>query len=355
MSRSIKFTTTLLSVMLSASVFATPLVIDKQGSFAAGGTVVAPKAKFDPMNPKPEAQEVHGDHAFVRYQVPENAKRFPLVFLHGHGQFSKTWETTPDGRDGFQNIFLRRGYSVYLVDQPRRGGAAKATVPGTITAAGEEGFFFGQFRMGLWPKFYEGTQFPQDAESLNQFYRQMVPNTAPYDAAVNAHAMTAVLEKAGPSVLVTHSQGGGIGWLTGMMSDNLKGIVSYEPGSGFPFPEGEVPSPIENKSFYGAFKANGVPLEEFKKLTRYPIVIYYGDYIPDTVTDNPHQEYWRAAKAMAKLWAACINKHGGDAQVIALPDKGLKGNGHFPFAEKNNVEVADLLSNWLKDKKLDVR
>jgi hypothetical protein len=46
---------------------------------------------------------------------------------HGAGQFSKTWETMPDGHEGFQNIFLRRHFSTYLIDQPRRGDAGRST------------------------------------------------------------------------------------------------------------------------------------------------------------------------------------------------------------------------------------
>ena len=69
----------------------------------------------------------HGDHAYVFYQKPVDARKYPLVFAHGVGQFSKTWETTPDGREGFQNIFLRKGFSTYLVDQPRRGNAGRST------------------------------------------------------------------------------------------------------------------------------------------------------------------------------------------------------------------------------------
>mgnify|MGYP002196334187 FL=1 len=140
-----------------------------------------------------------------------------------------------------------------------------------------------------------------------------------------------------------------------MMSDRIKGIASYEPGSNFPFPKGEVPAPIRTSSFFGDFKADEVPLEDFKKLTRYPIVIYYGDYIPKEPSTNPHLDYWRAAVKMAHLWADAVNRHGGDVEVIELPEKGLRGNTHFLFAEKNNLEVADLFSAWLKDKKLDIR
>jgi hypothetical protein len=56
----------------------------------------------------------------ITYQIPAKARKLPLIFWHGIGQFSKTWETTPDGREGFNNIFLKRGFGVYLIDQPRR-------------------------------------------------------------------------------------------------------------------------------------------------------------------------------------------------------------------------------------------
>ena len=105
-----------------------PLMIQEQGSFAAGGKIVTTPGTFDPRTPtNPAGQTLHGDHAYVFYQIPVNAHKLPLVFLHGAGQFSKTWESTPDGREGFQNIFLRRGFGVYLVDQPRRGDAGRST------------------------------------------------------------------------------------------------------------------------------------------------------------------------------------------------------------------------------------
>ena len=118
------------------------MIIQEQGSFAVGGTVITDPGTFDPIkqgayNPNgvsPEGQTLHGDHAYVFYQIPENARKLPLVFWHGHGQSAKTWETTPDGREGFQNIFLRKRYGVYLIDQPRRGRAARSTEPITITA-----------------------------------------------------------------------------------------------------------------------------------------------------------------------------------------------------------------------------
>ena len=81
-----------------------PLVIQEQGSLAAGGKVITNAGAFNHKQPTPDGQTLHGDHAYVFYQVPVNRRKLPLVFLHGTGQFSKTWETTPDGREGFQNI-----------------------------------------------------------------------------------------------------------------------------------------------------------------------------------------------------------------------------------------------------------
>jgi hypothetical protein len=94
-------------------------------------------------------------------------------------------------------------------------------------------------------------------------------------------------------------------------------------------------------------------LSDFKKLIRIPIVIYYGDNIAAAPTAVWNKDHWRSGLEMAKLWAATINKHGGDARVIHLPEIGIKGNTHFPFADLNNIEIADQLSKWLKDKGLD--
>jgi hypothetical protein len=228
-----------------------PLAIEAQGSFAVGGTVVTAPGTFDPIrhgaySPTDQStagQTLHGDHTYVFYQVPAKARRLPLVLWHGHGQSAKTWETTPDGREGFQTIFLRRRFPVYLIDQPRRGRASRSTVPMNLTAAPDDQLWFGIFRLGVWPNLFPGVQFSQKPEALEQFFRQMVPNTGPFDAAVNAGAVSALFDRIGPGILVTHSQSGGLGWMTAIKNKNIRAIVSYEPGSNFFFPEGEAPSP----------------------------------------------------------------------------------------------------------------
>jgi hypothetical protein len=115
-----------------------PLMIQEQGSFAVGGSVIKVPGTFDPIkqgayNPAgtdPAGQTMHGDHAYVFYQVPVNARKLPLVFWHGHGQSAKTWETTPDGREGFQNIFLRRRSTSRPQQMSSSGSASSGSAPG---------------------------------------------------------------------------------------------------------------------------------------------------------------------------------------------------------------------------------
>ncbi len=270
--------------------------------------------------------------------------------LHGAGQFSRTWESTPDGREGFQNIFLRRGFSTYLVDQPRRGSAGRTTVEGTVTPKPDEQMWFNQFRVGVWPEYFKGVQFSHDKEALNQYFRQMTPNTGPFDINVISDAMSAVVDKSGPAILFTHSQGCGPGWYTAMKNDKVKAIVAFEPGSSFVFPEKELPAPMP--SAFDTLKGEPVPMEQFMALTKIPILIIYGDNIPDKPVAMPAQDSWRVRLAMAREWRDVVNKHGGDVTVTHLPEVGIKGNTHFPFSDLNNVQIADLVSQFLKDKDL---
>jgi hypothetical protein len=328
-----------------------PLQIKEQGSFAVGGTVITNPGKFDPLRPTPDGQTLRGDHAYVFYQLPVRARQLPLVMWHGFGQFSKTWETTPDGREGYQNIFLRRGFGVYLIDQPRRGNAGRSTQPISLTPTPDEQGWFGTFRLGIWPDFFPGVQFSRDPEALNQYFRSMTPSTGPIDGEVMASAVAALFAKIGPGILVTHSHSGGFGWRTAIKNQNVRAIVSYEPGSGFVFPEGEVPAPIQSSG--GPLAAAGIPLAEFRSLTKIPIVIYYGDFIPKEPIVNPGQDGWRARLEMARKWRDTVNKHGGDVTVVHLPEVGIQGNTHFPFSDLNNLQVADLMSTWLTKKGLD--
>lgn len=369
MKKIVLFTALSLAIYSANAESQNPLIIEQQGSFAIGGVVKTSEGNY---NPRPEitqtkisndfmdvfkanitngGQTLHGDHATVVYQTPNNAKTLPLIFLHGAGQSMRTWQTTPDGREGWNNLFLRKNYAVYLVDQPRRGLSGRATVDGSIIAIPDDQFWFAQFRMGEYPNFFQGVAFPQDEGSLDQFFRQMTPNTGQFDANVISDSLKALFERVGNGILVTHSQGGSPGWLTGIKApEKVKGIVAIEPGN-FPFPEAEVPLVVE--SAYGNITPDSVKQADFDKLTKIPIIIYFGDNIADKPSKIQGEDQWRIRLGLAKKWAEVVNRHGGDVQVVRLPEVGIKGNTHFMMQDLNNAEVAEHLDRWLKEKGLD--
>jgi len=330
---------------------AAALAIKEQGSFAVGGTAARTPGTYDNNNPTAAGQTFHGDHLYAFYQIPQNPKALPIVMLHGAFQSGRSWETTPDGREGFQTIFLRRGFPVYLVDQPRRGRAGNSTVATAIEPTPLDQLFFDQFRIGKWPNYFDNVQFDRKPETLDQFFRSVTPNTGPYDAGLIADAVSALFAKTGPGILFTHSQGGGPGWLTAIKTPDVKAIVAFEPGSGFIFPAGELPPAMPSAA--GTLSPEAVPLAEFQKLTRIPIVIYYGDNFPVEPTTERGQDNWRVRLAMARLWVDAVNKRGGDAQLVRLPDVGIRGNTHFLMSDLNNVQIADQVSQFLAGKKLD--
>lgn len=241
---------------------------------------------------------MHGDHAYVMYQIPQNARKLSLVFLHGYGQSGKTWETTPDGRDGFNNIFLEEGYKTYVMDEPGRGRAGRSTVARNVTQTPDDELWFNTFRIGVWPNFYDNVAFAQDEKSLDQFFRQMTPDTGIYDE-MFCKSVVDTFEVAGDGILMTHSAGGGPGFRAATVSDKIKAVISLEPGT-FPFPKGELPDVEETTSMFPA-KGYEISMENFKKLISKPIVVYFGDNIPQgkTPVKNYGQDNWRTRLNLA--------------------------------------------------------
>lgn len=103
----------------------------------------------------------------------------------------------------------------------------------------------------------------------------------------------------------------------------------------------------------GTLEAVAVPMSQFMQLTKTPIILYYGDNIPEQPTANPGLDSWRVRFAMARLWKDVVTKHGGQVTLVHLPDIGIHGNTHLPFSDLNNLEVADLLSKFLAENDLD--
>jgi pimeloyl-ACP methyl ester carboxylesterase len=343
-----------------------PITIERQGSFFVGGRQVAAAGTFDATaapNPGTAGQSYWVDQMYVQYQVPVNARKLPLVFVHGGSGTGRVWETTPDGREGFQTIFLRRGYPVYIVDFPRRGRAGYPSFVGPFgkldddqqivaNRTGQAGREYAWSRWRLGPKYPE--VFPVQAFPMNavdSFLQHLVPTVSDNPQIITG-ALTTLLDKIGPAVLVTHSQSGLFGWLAGARSPHVKGIVSYEPG--FVFEKSELPKPIP--LFKGTQPA-GTPLTpaEFTNLVKIPMQVVYGDNIPAQPIPDLIADGRRAQVVTSKLFADHFNRKGGKVSILHLPDAGLRGNSHFMFSDLNNVEVADQLSKFLAQHGLDQR
>lgn len=323
------------------------LVIEKQGVFSSGGRVTEPIAgEYDAtqnwLDQERKGTTMHVDHASTLYQIPAGGNGTPVVFLHGYGQTRTGWQSTPDGREGWSDLFLRKGYSVFLVDQPRRGAAGATeeivTDPGDVSngkfKVGEQAWYT-HFRIGrVAPERYEGSQFPEGDEAQRQFFCQMTPNTGNYDEKLFGAALSDVLSDVQrmtgkKSIYVTHSQGGRVGWQTS--TDNIAAIVAVEPGF-----------------------APQIGSEEYKKFVaaKTPMLFLFGDYIENGPEDIQSTGLWKNVMQQCRDFAKQYNADGGDATVIYLPDEGIKGNSHFMFQEMNNGEIADLVEKWLKEHNL---
>lgn len=359
------FLTALSLAVLSGcqNIHSSALQIEKQGSFTVGGRYVTHKGTFSQEKfTSPDGQRAYGDFAYVNYQTPVNAKKYPLIFQHGGAQSKRTWESTVDGREGFNNLFLRKGYSVYLLDQPCSGESnlsTQALDPATPWASnpmyGDKTFYI-LSRVGHYDaqgNAVPNAQFPTGEQNYQGFQQSWSVGSGPLDNNLNADVLAQLINQTNGAVLVTHSMGGTIGWRAAMRSDKVKAIVAYEPGgTPFVFPETEMPKITKAKFEHLSASAIGVPMNDFLKLTKIPIVLYYGDYIK-LGSDNVGEDKWGTEFAMAQQFVDTINKHGGDATLVHLPTLGIKGNSHFLMGEKNNQQLADLMADWLKEKGLD--
>jgi len=308
------------------------ILIDRQGAFAVGGQVLG----------DPDIASLHCDHGVVEYQIPPSPRAVNLLMWHSASAVA--WQNRWDGGEGFQSIFLRRGYPVYLWDGPRVGRADWGCAETTYTPGlGRDQQNFVAWRFGNeYPNWFEGVQFPRDDPEA--WDRAMRARYQEFDTVANMHlqsdAAAELADRIGPTVALTNSAGGLRALLTAMKSDNIKGIVAYE-NVGYVFPQGEGPGVPE-----GPFGPIEVPLEEFRKLTRIPLQMVWGDNVEQSETYGSRLE-------RSRLFAQLINKYGGNAEVLLLRDTGLIGNTHIPFADLNNIEVADLLSEFLSTHGLD--
>lgn len=324
---------------------AAPLSIERQGIFSAGGMTITSPGTFDPYDQweaSGKGQTAHVDHANVLYQIPEKADKAPLVFLHGYGQSRMGWMTTPDGRPGWSELFLRNGHGVFLVDEPRRGEAGATSTAGEISVKTLEQRWYTQFRIGKWENGrsvpHEGSQFVNSEEAVDQFFRQMTPDTgmksdmgADFDGETVAKALAATIDKVyemtgEKSVLITHSQGGRAGWLAAKYTKNIAAIVAIEPGN----------APAEESEEYRALLAQHIP-----------IAFYFGDYIHNGDEKLSATKIWQSKLAECETFSEAYRAAGGQSVVVDLPKEGIFGNDHFMFQNANHDVIAGHIETWL--------
>ena len=116
-----------------------PLAIREIGGFHAGGHIAGVTGK--PLsrvrvarNGPDRVVDLNGDYitgqCYVQYaRLAEPVHDVPVMFWHGGAMTGVTWETTPDGKPGWQMYFLRAGYDVFVCDAFERGRAGSSPYP----------------------------------------------------------------------------------------------------------------------------------------------------------------------------------------------------------------------------------
>ena len=305
--------------------------------------------------------------------------------IHGGAQSGTNFTGTPDGREGWAQFFLRQGYAIYVVDQPGRGRAAyqadrlrsrrsaqsgdhataicgaRALQPVAAGAASHAVARDGAF---------------QAIAVFDQFYASQMPSIQDFtlQQELNRDAIVALLEKIGPSILLTHSQSGAFGWpVADARPDLVKAIVAVEP-NGPPFFNVEnVPAPGVVSGCDAVrqrpWGVTAVPLAYSPAVaTASDLAIVQQDTPdgPDLVRCWLQRAPARSLPNLQKLpililtaeasyhapYDHCTVKYLEQAGVhptwIKLADAGIRGNGHMMMLEKNNLEIAGVMSKWLE-------
>ena len=233
------------------------------------------------------------DQMYVQYQVPLDAKPLSLVLIHGCCLSGATWGTSPHGRMGWAQYFVRGGYPTYVVDQAGRGRSGaridainafrlslkpRSDLPKVFAASHEQAWVL--FRFG--PRF-AGMKFPIGAVQLAR------------------------------TVLVSHSKFGIYPFQTAKLSTKgIAAIVAIEPD------------------------ARG----DLRPYLHIPVLIVWGDFIQAS-------PIWAPRLKACQSFAAAANKEGGKVDLIQLPLVGIHGNTHMMMQDTNNIEVANWILRWI--------
>ena len=323
-------------VAILAACASAPYALRDMGSFHVGGRDVEISGKpvkdvvFTPGG-VPAKVDLNGTYAveamYVQYFLPANRRgAVPLLMWHGGGLTGVTYETTPDGREGWLNFFVKQGWDVYNSDAVERGRAGWAMFPDIFK--GEPVFLakanpFERFRIGQGAGSYSSdpakqklmpaSQFPVDG--YDNFVKQSVPRWTTTDEAI-IRAYTALVDRVCPCVILFHSQAGQFGFKVAQARpDKVKALIAVEPaGIGDP--------------------------KQAAALKDIPTLVVYGDNI---ALDSR----WPQIRKNGVEFVGEISKAGGKVEILDLPNAGIRGNSHMLMMDRNNLQVAGLIQDWL--------
>lgn len=321
----------------------TPLVLKAQGSFYVGGDKVdQTQVQLGGLGP---AGPIAINQMYVRYMVPQTgADNVPVVMVHGATLTGKSWETTPDGRMGWDEYFVRRGHPVYVPDQVGRGrsGFNQAVFndvrAGTVPPASLP-LWLRFSDQSVWPNFRFGTeagkpfpdtQFPVSA--MDELAKQAVPDVT-FGGGVptpnpTLKALSDLAAQLNGAVLMGHSQSGSFPLAAALLNPAVtRGLVLVEPGT---CPATYTPADIA-------------------ALAKVPILIVFGDH-RDTPTGIPNLPSWQDRYMACQAMIGRLKQAGGQAEMLAPPDRGIRGNSHMIMQDKNNLQIADFILQWIGER-----
>jgi pimeloyl-ACP methyl ester carboxylesterase len=349
-----------------------PLVIDQWGYLYAGGKI----------DRSIEGAPMVGQ-MYAEYWVPRPLRHaLPVVMVHGNWQTGTNFIGTPDGREGWAQYFLRRGYAVYVVDQVARGRSAHFSMSqGAVSPANlsrTQWRFTAPKGSKLWPQAKTHTQWPGTGKAgdkaFDAFYATQFQSLTNNEKSqeINRDAIVALLDKIGPAIVLTHSQSGAYGFLVADARPKLvKALIQVEP-NGPPVYETDLIGAPEWFKDIGPRKTYGlgfVPLTydpPLRKGQQLKFVRQAKADAPDLARGWLQAEPARRLPNLAKVpmlivvgeasyhaaydhsTAAYLAQAGVPVTFMRLEDVGLRGNGHMMMLEKNSDAVAGLLASWVE-------
>src|SRR6266702_2567299 len=207
-----------------------PLSLARDGWFYVGGHLTTVNNK----------QYMTGQ-MYVEIRIPaKQTHPYPIIMVHGGSMSGTNYTGTPDGREGWAQYFVRQGYAVYVVDQPGRGRSGFLTAAhGPLQNSARNNSasrFVSQEKFKLWPQATLHTQWPGNGEPDDPATLQLAMSQLPAienfgkQQPIVRDALMALVDTIGPSILMTHSQGGAFGWpVADARPDKVKAILAIEP------------------------------------------------------------------------------------------------------------------------------